>query len=432
VVALNGSTYAFVPGLIASPAADAGMVGVAEVTISTGTTIEARRRMGSLHGSSLANKRDHVMPQPRQASAAYVRAARHREDFGAGGSPILLTAPSPQECAADTVNGDLYFINYSSNIVNVVHVDPTTLAMSLFASYATDATGTVGFSGGSATIVGIAWDPVDGGLIVATPTDYELYSGARAATPNTKIKTIATIVPSENFGYNSVTDQIWSPSYLGETAASPSPNLTLVDIPSGNQYALNILPSTISEPDQGAVDSSDNLAVATEEESYTYYLVPLSQNVLNAPTSGEFTNPNVVTVSPTTSTDERGTDEAIDATSHLLFSAAEFGSGVGVVQLPSSATGTPALVNYVYAELPDDPSTPGSPPELWGDPHAAATFNLAASGPYGLTYDENVNGAPDTVIVLDLRATLAAPASGGSTTLILAPAAGQDVYYITI
>lgn len=427
MVALNGTTYAFVPGLIAAPAADAGMIGVAEVTLSTGTTIESRTRRSFAHAAAPTNKRDRAMRQPRQPSAAYARLARERRlDTGAGGSPILLTSPSPQECAADPVNGDLYFINYSSNVVNVVHVNPTTAAMSLFATYTTDATGSVEFSGGSATIVGIAWDSVDGGLILATPTDYELYSGARAATPNTKIKTIATIVPSENFGYNSATDQIWSPSYLGA-----SPAFTLIDIPSGNQYALSPVPADVSEPDQGAVDSSDNLAVATEEEGYTYYLVPLSQNVLNAPSAGMFTNPNVVTVSPTTSTDERGTDEAIDSTSHLLFSAAEFGSGVGVVQLPSNAVGTPVLGSYVYAELPNMPSTM-SPPELWGDPHAAATFNLVGSGPYGLTYDQNVDGAPDTVIVLDLRATLAAPTSMGSTTLTLAPAAGANVYYITI
>ncbi|HMD02236.1 MAG TPA: hypothetical protein VKG44_04640, partial [Candidatus Baltobacteraceae bacterium] len=284
VVTLGGTTYAFVPGLISS-GTNAGKVGLAEVTLSTGSGIASRIR-GPIASAHLAPNVQ--LPRPQAATtSSRLRAL----DTGAGGSPILALTPAPQECAADTANGDLYLISYASAVVNVVHVDPSTKAMSLLATYTSDATGSIGFSGGAATIVGEAWDAKDGGLIIATPTTYELYSGARASTPNSKIETIATINPSENFGYNPVTDQIWSPSYLGAT------NAVLIDVASKTPYALSPLPSSYSEPDQGAVDATTNIAVAPEEFSYTLYMVPLNQNVLGSTT---FTNPNVVTATMTT------------------------------------------------------------------------------------------------------------------------------------
>ncbi|MBD5657441.1 MAG: hypothetical protein IAI50_20000, partial [Candidatus Eremiobacteraeota bacterium] len=231
ILTLGGDTYAFVPGTIASPAADAETVGLAEVLIAHGNTLVTSRV--APRGHYAHHQLNHQLPQRRAApSAGFSRIAGVRRfDTGAGGSQILPLSPSPQECAADVPNTDLYCINYSSNIVNVVHVDPSTKAMTLVTTYTSDASGSIGFSGGSATIVGLTFDPTDKGILIATPTGYELYSSARSATPNVKIKEVATINPAENFGYNPTTNQIWSPSYLTLTGGQLDANL--IDVKSG-------------------------------------------------------------------------------------------------------------------------------------------------------------------------------------------------------
>jgi hypothetical protein len=404
------------------------MVGLAEVTISSGSGILERVRKPF---STQRHAPNVQQPAPRSLSRTGREPFGKPLDTGAGGSPILLlsfpetsssgTILGPQECAADTVNGDLYTISYDSNTINVVHVDSTTHAMSLLATYKTDATGFIGYSGGSATILGEAWDSTDGGLIIATTTGYELYSGARATTPNKKIKQIVTINPAENFGYNATTNQIWSPSYLGGDL-----DAEFIDVASSSAYNQNPLPGGYSVPDHGAIDSKTNIAVTAEEFEYTFYLVPLSQNVLG---SGTFTNPNAVTATMTTNQDNGCcpvSDISIDSASHLLFSDVEFGSGVGVVQLPSTGSGTPALGDYVFAPLPAQASSRGVP-DLPGDPHAIATFNLTTTGPYGLTFTSDYS----TVIVSDMRKTLAAtrnPSDPHGTTLTL----GTNIFYITI
>jgi len=163
--------------------------------------------------------------------------------------------------------------------------------------------------------------------------------------------------------------------------------------------------------------------VSAEEFSYTLYLAPLSQNILG---TGTFTNAGASTQT-LTSDIEQGcpiSDISVDSRSHLLFSSTEFGSGIGVVQLPSSAAGVPAVGDYTFANLPA--TSTGEIPDLPGDPHAVATFNLSGSGPYGLTFDSEYT----TVIIGDMRGILAAPrdTSGHGSTLTV----GTNVYYDTI
>ncbi|MBD5635253.1 MAG: hypothetical protein IAI49_12320, partial [Candidatus Eremiobacteraeota bacterium] len=161
VLTLGSNTYAFVPGTIASPAVDANTVGLAEVKVSSGAGILSRTRPTIRSARIAPNTQG---PRPRAARSRGL----HSFDVGAGGNTILPLTPAPQECAADVAHSDLYIINYLSPTINVVHVDPATAAMSLLATYTTDASSLIGFSGGSAEILGVAWDTKDNGLIVAT------------------------------------------------------------------------------------------------------------------------------------------------------------------------------------------------------------------------------------------------------------------------
>ena len=153
--------------------------------------------------------------------------------------------------------------------------------------------------------------------------------------------------------------------------------------------------------------------------------MPLSQNVLG---TGTFTNPGASTVTMTTN-EENGccpvSDISVDSRSHLLFSTVEFGEGIGIVTLPSTNTGTPAIGDYTFAALPA--TTSGDELELPGDPHAVATFNLGGNGPYGLTFDYSYH----TVVISDMRATLSAARLSSDphgTTLTI----GTNVFYDTI
>ncbi len=380
ILTIGTTTYAFVPGINTTT----NMNELAEVTIATGSTITARGRR-------------FVPPTLNLRGAGFARGAR-RLDTGPNGSPELLLNPAPNECSADQAHGDLYLISYTSPVVNVVHVDPTTAAMSLAATYTSDASSSIGFSGGDCNICGIAFDPNQNGFIIATATGYELYAGFRASNPGTKLNEIAAVPPAENFGFDATTDQIWSPSYL-----SPPLTAQLINVVGGAVYNQSPLPTTYSEPDQGAVDASTQLAVSDEEFSRTLYLVPLNQATLNSPSAGEFSDAGATTINLTTTIGSGCCPDsyiAINGTSHLMLTASEFGTAIGVVQLPTSVTasGAPALGDY------DESNIPGGALTLPGDPHAASTFNLGSES-YGLLFDSTNS----VVFVIDLQKLLATP-----------------------
>ncbi len=308
-------------------------------------------------------------------------------------APLPIT-PVPDECAPDLVHAQLYCMSFSSNVVSIVSYNPSNVLAppTLAGQVTTDApTAGVSFSGATCIICGIAFDPKDDAYIVATANGYELWSTSPGATA--PLKTLPAPI-SENFGYNAITDQIFSAWYGNDTFdATPAySGLDVIDVASGNRYTLDDPSLSPSYPDAGAVDTKTNIAFAPEENSLPVYLVNLNAppDTFVAPTPlpsplptgippyavGSYSSPVVAATPPSTlitNCDETYT--AADSVEDLGFFGSEFCSQdyVAVGALPTSPSGTLNFSNYVAAELPNTPDGAFISPQ---DPHAVLVMNL--------------------------------------------------------
>jgi hypothetical protein len=212
---------------------------------------------------------------------------------------------------------------------------------------------------------------------------------------------------AENFGYNPVTNQIWSPQ-----EETNNEEEDLVDVSSGKWYAITpSLSSAMNEPDAGAVDPSTNVAMSLDEFSGNTAIVPLGAAVLSvAGASPTFTDALATTNNIMSDSGCETNAVSIDPTNHVAFISGEYSSPdcAGALQLPSStpaASFTPAS----YMWIPALPNTPdGNSFDSALDPHVAATFYLPGSGDlYGLIF----NYSRSYIAVIDITKLLAAPAS---------------------
>jgi hypothetical protein len=324
-------------------------------------------------------------------------------------------SPGADACAVDPAHAQLYCISYSSPVMTIlsysssnVLAPPTVVGQTM-----TDAPSN-GFevTGGTCVICGIAYDPTDAGVIIATSNGYEVYGTSPGATA--PIKTVAA-TPAENFGYNVTTNQVFSPYYsFFATTPAQAQGLDVIDMTKGIRYVLSPPIANLDLPDQGAVDISTGLGVAPEEESYPIYLDPIPAPGSSAFSSGGTYTSNVAQVTPANGpTGPAGDCElsgvSIDSASHLAFFAAEFCTPniVAVAQLPALASATPNFLNYVVATLPNTPAGSFSGA---GDPHALTVANISGMcAPCGLVY--NYPRTYLAVIDLTKLAALASPAN---------------------
>ncbi|MHB8177129.1 MAG: hypothetical protein ACYDA5_01030 [Vulcanimicrobiaceae bacterium] len=375
VVTIGGTTYAEVPS--------AG--GLLQIQIASSGTISAARALQPIAAAAPA-------PSP---------------------SPLVLT-PAPDACAIGPGPGPsygifAYCITYNApsgpqGIINVV--DLTSGTPTFVRSITTDASAsTVSFSGAYCYICGVAWDGKDNAIIISTANGYEFYDPGTASGK----QVIATIPApiSENFGYNSATDQIWSPTYT---------EVDLVDVASRTWYTLTGA-SISSDWDGGAVDSSTNIGMAVDESPTYDSFVPLdsANAILSTPppaagTAGTFTDANANATTTTSDAGCRSTAFAIDSTTHLAFLSGEFSTPdcVGVIQLPSAPLTAP-FTPTTWMFIPAMPNTPdGNPFQSADDPHVAMTFYIPGSSDlFGAIF----NYTRSYVAVVDITKLLAAPSS---------------------
>jgi hypothetical protein len=399
----TGKTYAFVPAYSASDTSDVPD-SLAEVTIASGTTIASTRRAKVTRSHAVSSR----MANGRN-SRGFVAVA------DAAVSPIISYTPPPAECTANASTSTLYTESNGSSYnpsgtIAVVSVNPSTAAFSFVTDFTTDATTPFSYSGGTFDISGITYDPNQGGVIISSAAGYETYSGA---APYSKIGQISG-TPSENFGFNGTTDQIFSPVY----ELTPS-NLNVADVKSGNYYAFASPASPATpypfqgeggDPDSGAVDSTTNIAISPDEFAQNLWIVGLgSATFSGSGSSATYTAPynDFVISGPlvTGIADQSGAglvSAAIDSPSHLAIMGGEYGpSGFCVMALPTSSSSlTPS--DYACANFPKMPNGNAYTSPL--DPHAMGTFELAGK-PYGITFD----GANSYLAIVDLQAMMTAP-----------------------
>jgi hypothetical protein len=283
----------------------------------------------------------------------------------------------------------------------------------------------VSFSGATCLICGIAYDPNDNAFIITTANGYELWPTTPGAT--TPVKTIPAPI-SENFGYNAVTNRLFSARYGYDPFDSTGAysGLDVIDITTGNRYALNDSSPyfSVSEPDAGAVDTKTNIAFAPEEGSVPIYLDDIGTATYTEPTPlptpttapqqplGSYAT-TVASIDPGSALikncDETYT--AADSVEDLAFFGSEYcyNDYIAVGQLPTASGASLVFSNFVAAQLPNTPDGNTFTSPL--DPHAVLVVNLP-----GICDDCGIlfNYDKSWVAVVNLNKMLALNPGGGT------------------
>jgi hypothetical protein len=183
---------------------------------------------------------------------------------------------------------------------------------------------------------------------------------------------------------------------------------------SGAPGASNVSEFTQSigaEFDSAGEDCTTQIAVASVEFASGFYITDLSQKTTVPGSPGTLTAPNQVLTLPEFAQFSAGTDGIAVApgSTHLGIVTGEFGGNqFAAISLPAtSGKGTPGLVDYVAAALPNTPDGCGYSSGF--DPHTTTAYTSPNSGKaYGVMADWAV-GSPDYLAVIDLDALLKAP-----------------------
>src|SRR5207248_335474 len=113
-----------------------------------------------------------------------------------------------------------------------------------------------------------------------------------------------------------------------------------------------------TELDSAAEDCTTGIALAADEYRSSLYITDLTQKTSTPGSPGTWTAPQKFVSLPEFSNFSQGiAGIAVAPGTHLAIVASEFtGNQFGVVQLPAtSGSGTPAIVDYVAAVLPNTP-----------------------------------------------------------------------------
>ncbi|MBZ5629159.1 MAG: hypothetical protein LAO06_09880 [Acidobacteriia bacterium] len=177
--------------------------------------------------------------------------------------------------------------------------------------------------------------------------------------------------------------------------------------------------------DSAAEDCSTGIAVASVELSDQLFLTDLTQATFDS-TAGTWTAPAQRQFFPEfsaplpTRLSAGTTGIAVASGAHLgIVTGENGGNAFGVFQLPStSGSGTPAVLDYVAAIMPNDPS--GHAWQSGSDPHPVAAYISPNDGKaYGVVTNDLgsflANGLDRYLAIIDLQGLLNAPRSAAHT-----------------
>ncbi len=310
-----------------------------------------------------------------------------------GGVVPLIGADHPQ----------LLVFAYGSKHIALINADTGVVEYEVDLPLA--ATSPVSFSGGSAYIAGAIPDTGRDGVWLATADGYLFFDrAARALGTAFPIASPARL--AENVGGDVGHGLLFGANY--------EPGVQIADIASGKSYYLGgtdfrtAFPN-IYEPDGGAVDTSLQVGIVTNEDSPNVGFIDL-RGLVKTEGAGGARNTFAAAAGGTVGL-SLGTPtisgSAVDSDSHLVLFMAGYSSDVAVGQLqdPASVAAGSAwqgltdwryvkgLTGYSYAK----------------DPHAVAVVkNLSDGKAYGYLLD----GGAHKSLQIDMSAFLAAPAVG--------------------
>lgn len=281
----------------------------------------------------------------------------------------LITLSDPLDaCALDPVTLTGVCIGYDTSKIYLVDVKKDSITGSIDSGVTTYAT----FSGGSCIFCGALVDYKRGKAIFSAADGFKVLDLKNTSAGLTTI----TAEPAENFAYDVENNWIIAPSYVNYP-----PSIQIIDLNNSNtvyKYSDNI---PFSEPDAAAVDPVTKIAIITDESSADFLAMNLKEAKLDSSTK-TFTAP--ATQFQAQGYPPRMTGASIELTTHILFLNEEFGTGIGIMQLPTSAiSGAPTLSGFKYGTI--DQTLPDS--SYWsnnGDPHGIAVFaSIVDNKPFG-------------------------------------------------
>lgn len=322
---------------------------------------------------------------------------------GAGSSAVITTPNVVNSCSSNSVTGQTVC---TANNTDVYLLSGSTLSNTLTSS----GSGSLSFSGGSCTncgvVVNAAADTATIGLSLATGGGYQFLNLATNSFQTPIATGTGSTGISEDIAIDPVRNFILSPTEAGEyEIVKTTPAISLYEN-TANAGAVF---------DSAAEDCSTGVALSSDEFTGNIFIADLTQATFTSGTpAGTWSAPSQLQSLPEFINLSAGTSGlAVAPGTHLAVVTGEFGaSDFGGLQLPAtSGTGTPAVVDYVAANVPNDPS--GNPWQMGLDPHTVTAYVSPANGKgYALIAN---TPSPTYLAVVDIQALLAAPRSGAHT-----------------
>lgn len=321
---------------------------------------------------------------------------------GTGIARATVTTPTAvNSCASNSVTGETVC---TSNGTDVYLINGSTLTSTLTSG----ATATTRFSGGSCETCGVVIDATTNkaflGIGLATAMAGFQAVDLTAGTLATPI--IAGSLITEDIAVDPKLKLLLSPTEQN--------NYQLLDLTTGNVFD-NVVAGSTGEFDSAGEDCTTGIALSTDEGTGNLIVTDLTQATFTPGTggaNGTWTAPLQIQNFPEFSSLGAGTSGiAVAPNTHLGVVTGEFGgAGVGAILLPStSGTGTPAVTDWVRADLPLLPG--GAPFSTGFDPHTVTAYVSPTSSK---AFAIIANGGPTFLAVVDLQALLAATRTAGT------------------
>jgi hypothetical protein len=333
------------------------------------------------------------------------------------GSATTIGTPNPvNTCGGNSKTGDVVC---TSNGTDVYIIKSGAIATTLTSG----ATGTETFSGGTCSTCNVAIDPLHNQAFLSVGTASGI---AALQLLNLKIPALSpTLISlgqatsSEDIVVDTIRGLVLSPNEASQNGGTGAGDFQLVNATTGAVFDFT---PTGAAPDfgfdQGAEDCTTGIAVAAVESDFgaQLFLADLTQATFSGTT---WTAPSQFTpvITEFSGLTFGATTVSMAPGSHLGVVTGEFGGNqFGVIALPSaSGTGTPSLVNWVAATIPNDPN--GVVWQMGHDPHDLTAYTSPTTNKqYAIIDDDpNQDGTGRTFIaVIDLQGVVAA--AGGTHT----------------
>jgi hypothetical protein len=309
-------------------------------------------------------------------------------------TPKLISTPNAANSSASNPNTGKTVA--TANNTDVYILSGTTLTNTLTSG----GSGTIGFSGGSATNTGVAMDAVHNQAVIGESV---------AGSPGFQFLNLATNtfgVPFKSPSGDISEDPLIDPSRKLLLSASEEGNYEIVNIsnPAAPKFFENA--TGLGELDSSGEDCSTGLALAPSEgpEPTEVYIADLSQAKFTPGTpSGTWTAPSQIQTLSESDLSAGGSGLSIAQGTHTGVVVGEFGGNtLTAISLPStSGSGTPAIKDWVTCGIANTPD--GNPWSEGLDPHTVTAYQSPNGGDaIGLFGD----GGPNWVARVDLTKLL--------------------------